>query len=210
VTDTLTPTFKGSITNLAAGATDSTSMLATIDTTKAGLFNGSTVVQQASNGATTSGLGITKLADQNVGVSGSVTGGVFVLASPQINNPPPGSPAIAFGNVRIGSSVPNQAISVSNAASGPSGLVEALDANVILPPPAGITASGSFSGLAPGATDNSSLLVGLDTSTAGAHGGNLGVSFPTARVCPATARRRTWGARTSPSAAASIGWPTRR
>jgi hypothetical protein len=177
VTDTLTPTFKGSITNLAAGATDSTSMLATIDTTKAGLFNGSTVVQQASNGATTSGLGITKLADQNVGVSGSVTGGVFVLASPQINNPPPGSPAIAFGNVRIGSSVANQAISVSNTASGPSGLVEALDANVILPPPAGITASGSFSGLAPGATDNSSLLVGLDTSTAGAHGGNLGVHF---------------------------------
>ncbi|HYP68294.1 MAG TPA: choice-of-anchor D domain-containing protein [Thiobacillaceae bacterium] len=171
VGDTLTPTFSGSITNLAAGSTDSTSMTATISTTTAGLFSGSVVVNQASNGATTSLLGITPLAAQNVGISGSVTGGVFAFAQPTINTAQP----VNFGNVRVGTAVSNQTISISNTAPVAS-TTELLDGSFVSAP-SGFTGSGSFSGLAPGAAPNTSIQIGLDTSTAGAKSGNVAINF---------------------------------
>jgi len=50
----------------------------------------------------------------------------------------------------------------------------ALDASVSVAP-AGLTASGAFSGLAPGATDETDIRVGLDTSSAGAKTGAVTV-----------------------------------
>ena len=169
--DTLTPTFSGSITNLAAGSTDSTTMKATISTVTAGLFNGSVVVQQASNGATTSGLGITQLADQNVGISGSVTGGVFTYAQPTINTTLP----LNFGNLRINTAVSNQTISISNTAPVAS-TTELLNGSFVSAP-TGFTGSGNFIGLAPGAAPNTAIQVGIDTSTAGAKSGNAMINF---------------------------------
>ena len=167
--DTLTPTFTGSINNLAAGATDSSSMLAKISTVTAGLFNGSVVVDQASNG-TISGLANTALQSQYVGVSGSVTGGVFSYAEPTVNNAP-----IDFGNVRINDMVANRSISISNTAPNAS-TTELLNGSFVSAP-SGFNGSGSFTGLAPGAIPNMDILVGLDTSVAGAKTGNVAVNF---------------------------------
>ena len=72
---------------------------------------------------------------------------------------------IIFPNVRVGA-LETQHVSVTNTATAPA---QSLDVT----PVAGsdVTASGSVSLLAPGATDASDLTVGLDTSTAGALGG---------------------------------------
>ena len=169
--DNLTRTFSGSITNLVAGSTDSTSMKATVSTATAGTFNGSTVVNQASNGATTSHLGITLLASQNVGLSGSITGGVFTFAAPTVNNTQP----IDFGNVRINSSPASQSLSISNTARAAS-TTEALDGAVVSAP-TGFNASGSFNGLAAGAPANTSIQVGMNTTAAGAQSGNVVLQF---------------------------------
>jgi len=169
--DTLAPTFSGSITNLAAGSIDSNSMQATISTATAGLFNGIVVVLQASNGATTSGLGTTPLDSQNVGISGSVTGGVFTYAQPTINNPLP----IDFGNVRINTLSPDQNLSISNTAPVAS-TTELLNGSFISAP-GGFTGSGNFNGLAPGAAPSTGIRVGIDTATAGHKEGNVLVNF---------------------------------
>ena len=138
----LTPTFFGSITNLAAGGT-STAMGATFDTTHAGLFQGSVAVNQASNGMI-DGLVNTPLAPQNVGIATSVTGGVFNFATATVNNTQP----IDLGSWRQGSTANTAAISVSN--TGPvSPFTELLNGSFVAPP-AGFTGSGSFTGLAAG------------------------------------------------------------
>ncbi len=207
--DSLTPTFSGSIANLTAGSTDNSSLKVSINTSTAGTFNGSEQVLQASDGATTSHLGTTALATQNVGVSGSVTGGVFNFATATINNTQP----ISLGSWRQGSTASNTAISISN--TGPVGpFTEALDGNFITPPPAGFTGSGSFTGLQAGASPNTAITVGLDTSTAGRRSRGITaqdrVGVGTARPFGATAPRRHW--RTAPrnSPAASTGSPARR
>ncbi|MGO9430885.1 choice-of-anchor D domain-containing protein [Rhodoblastus sp.] len=92
------------------------------------------------------------------------------LASPTINNAP-----INFGAVRIGSTVANQAISVSNTAPIAT-TTELLDGSVVSAP-TGFTASGSFTGLAAGAPPNTSIQVGMNTSMAGAHSGNVALNF---------------------------------
>ncbi len=169
--NTLTPAFSGSITNLAAGSTDNSSMSVSVSTLVAGMFGGSVLVNQASNGATTSGLGITALPGQNVAVDGSVTGGVFTYAQPTINNALP----VNFGNVRIGSVVANQAISVSNTAPvAPT--TELLDGSFVSAP-TGFSGSGSFAGLVPGASPNTSIQVGMNTGVAGAQSGSVAVNF---------------------------------
>ena len=147
-------------------------MKATISTVTAGLFNGSVVVQQASNGATTSGLGITQLADQNVGISGSVTGGVFTYAQPTINTTLP----LNFGNLRINTAVSNQTISISNTAPG--GLHHrTTERQVPSPPPPGLQAQATSLGLLPVRLPNTAIQVGIDTSTAGAKSGNAMINF---------------------------------
>jgi hypothetical protein len=92
------------------------------------------------------------------------------LASPTINNAP-----INFGAVRIGSTVANQAISVSNTAPIAT-TTELLDGSVVSAP-TGFTGSGSFTGLAAGAPPNTSIQVGMNTSRAGAHSGNVVLNF---------------------------------
>jgi hypothetical protein len=168
---TITPTFTGAITNLAAGSTDNSSMDVTVNTTKAGTFNGNVAVDQASDGATTSHLGVTPLTTQNVGVSGNVSVGIFTYATAAVNNTLP----INFGNVRIGSSVPTQSLSISNTASA-APTTEALDGAVVSAP-TGFNASGSFNGLAAGAPPDTTIQVGMNTSNAGAQSGNVVLQF---------------------------------
>ncbi len=172
VGNTLTPTFAGSITNLAAGSTNNTAMTVSLNTATAGAFGGSVVVHQASDGATTSHLGTTALADQSVALTGSITGGVFVFAAPTVNTTQP----IDFGSVRINTAVASQAISISNTATGPTGFVEALNGSVAATP-TGFTAGGSFTGLTNTASPSTAISVGLNTAAGGAKSGNVALQF---------------------------------
>ena len=92
----------------------------------------------------------------------AVTGGVFNLASGTISS----GASLSFGNYHQGATPPTaQTISVMN--NGPVGsYTENLDA-AFGAPGTDITASGSFTGLAAGSTNNSSLSVGVTTGMAG-------------------------------------------
>ena len=174
---TLNPTFNGSITNLTAGSTDAASMQVTLNTSTAGSVSGNILVHQGSNG-TIDGLGNTALADQNPAVSGSVIATITNLAVAQINTAQP----VNFGNVRVGAVVPSQALSITNAAPV-SAFTESLIGNVVGTNNGTVTASGGFGlptanpELAGGETDATHVLVGIDTSTAGAKSGNAIIDF---------------------------------
>ncbi|MBI1370019.1 MAG: choice-of-anchor D domain-containing protein [Planctomycetes bacterium] len=108
--------------------------------------------------------------DNVAGTDLNITGAAFRYANPTAHSPEP----VNFGNVRLGAMV-NQNLSITNDVPN-DGFSEALDASIAtdgLP----ITASGSISKLAPGATNNASLKVGVDTSTAGAKSGTATISL---------------------------------
>ena len=165
-------TFAGAVNGLAPGASNTSSMVVGLNTAAAGSVNGAVLVHFASDGAGTSGLGITSLPSQSVGVTGVIeaVGGVFRLASAGAAAPNP----VDFGNVRVGS-VATQALTIANTAAN-DGFSEKLNAS-IGGATAGVTAAGSFSLLAPQASNNSALVVGIDTSTAGARAGTATVTL---------------------------------
>lgn len=174
-------TNAGGITNLAAGVTDNTSLLVSLSTAAAGSVSGSVVVRQSFNG-TISGLADTPLADQNVGVTGSVTAIITNLAQPVITNAQP----ISFGNVRTGTAMAARVVNVTNGA--PSGaFTEGLIGNAVGTTGSGIVASGGFgapgNSLAPQQSNppnpagSGHIAVNIDTSTAGARSGNAVIDF---------------------------------
>ena len=171
----LAVTGSGSVTDLAAGSTDASSLKLSVSTATAGQINGSVQILQASNG-TIDGLGNTALPTQNPGVTGSVqaAGAVYNYASAQINNTQP----VAFGAVRMGSTQ-TQALSISNTAPV-SQYSEALAASAGATT-GSATAAGSFGpgtgSLAPGATNTSGVVVGLNTATAGVRTGSASIGF---------------------------------
>ena len=177
----LTPTFSGSITNLAVADGASTAMTVSLSTLTAGTVNGNINIQQASNG-TISGLANTALADQNPSVSGSVIATITNLAVAQINNAQP----IDFGNVRVGTVLSPQTVSVTNAAPV-SAFSEGLIGSATGTTGTGIIATGGFGSpgdsLAAGDTNppnpagSGSITVSIDTTSAGAKSGNAVLNF---------------------------------
>jgi hypothetical protein len=165
-------TTSGGINLLVAGSTNNSSMIVGLDTSAAGSVNGTQVINFASDGTGTSGLGLTALASQTIGVSGDITtsGSVFRLASASPAAPNP----VNFGNVRVGT-VTDQALSISNTAAN-DGFSERLNAS-ISSNGAPVIASGSFNLLGPQATDSTSLHVGIDTSSAGAKNGSATIAL---------------------------------
>jgi hypothetical protein len=171
---TLTPGFAGSIANLAAGSTNSTSMTASLGTTTAGSVSGTITVHQASNG-TISGLANTALPDQTPAVTG-IVGIIDNLAKPQINNAP-----ITFA-ARTGDTVGTQGVSITNAAPA-SAFTEGLIGNVTGTTGTGITAAGGFGPptanpeLGGQQTNATFIQAGIDASTAGVKSGNAVIDF---------------------------------
>jgi len=165
-------TLAGAVSGLGAGASNASSMVVGLNTAAAGSVNGAVTVNFASDGAGTSGLGITALASQSVGVSGVIqtAGSVFRVASPSAVAPNP----VDFGNVRVGS-VATQALTIANTAAN-DGFSEKLNAS-IGGATAGVTAAGSFNLLAPQSSNNSALVVGMDTSSAGARAGTATIAL---------------------------------
>ncbi|HLB98336.1 MAG TPA: choice-of-anchor D domain-containing protein, partial [Acetobacteraceae bacterium] len=163
----LTPTVTGTITNLPAGSTDSSNLKATISTATSGTFTGSVPINQASNGATTSGLGISSLGSQTVDLSGKV----YQTAVASV------TPAVSFGIVHVGDTVSPQTITVTNTASG--ALVDSIVGSMTAgPAPFAVVGGGTLgSGVTAGNNSGSALQVGLNTSTAGTYTGNANLTL---------------------------------
>jgi hypothetical protein len=154
-------TDSGSANGIAAGAS-SNGLHVGLTTTGAGAESGTTQIVLTSDGTGIDGLGTTTLGTQTV----TVTGNVYAYASGTL-----ASSTITFANHHVGDVVSAQALSLTNGAAA-NGYSEALDA-ALSGAGAGITTSGSFTGLAAGSTDSSSLLIGENTGIAGAISGNV-------------------------------------
>jgi len=166
----------GSLSGILAGTNSSAAngaMTVNVNTAAAGVVNGNIAVNYFTAGAVngvSNGLGTAAANSEFYGVAGTIQAVANVInqASPLINNP-----TINLGNVRVGAMSPTQAVSITNVATvAPQA---ALNATVSAAAP--ITASGSFNLLAPGGTNNSSIVVGMQTVNAGANSGTATVAF---------------------------------
>jgi hypothetical protein len=160
-------TASGSFTAVAPGATNNSSLIVGIDTATAGNKSGTATINLTSNGAGTSGLGLTVLPSQTV----NVTGSVFRLASASPHTPEP----VDFGIIHVGDTV-QQALTIANTAAN-DGFSEGLNATIGNPIGNATTNSGSFTALAAGGLNNTSLSVGIDTTTAGAKTGTATIAL---------------------------------
>ncbi|MBM3224812.1 MAG: choice-of-anchor D domain-containing protein, partial [Candidatus Tectomicrobia bacterium] len=154
-------TAQGSLTNLAAGQTNTTALQIALQTGTAGAFSGQTNVTFVSTGQGTTGA-----PDVGVGnASVTLSGNVYTPAQANV------TPTVHFGIVHKDEVVSDRALTVTNAAA-----VTALN-DVLRGGFSGVT--GPFTqnggtlgaGLAAGATDSQSLTVGLLTTTVGAFSG---------------------------------------
>ncbi len=160
--------ISSAITNLLAGQSNNSGLRVQLNPTTQGGINGSIQVILESNGATTSGLGITPLATENIVITGTITGQAGVLAQGSLT-----PTAVNAGNVRIGTGV-GQVLTVSNVAVGPAeGLNASFGANT------GSVANngGTITSLPAGSANNTSMSVSLDTSVAGARSGSATVNY---------------------------------
>ena len=160
----------GSITGLAAGATSS-AMTVSVNTAAAGTVNGAIAVNYQTAGAvngTSNGLGVAGAGAEQYGVQGLIQASVINQASPLVN-----TPTLNLGNVRVGAISPTANVSVTNVAT----VAPQAALNASISGNAPITASGSFNLLNPGATNNSSLSVGMNTAAAGAINGTATIAF---------------------------------
>lgn len=150
----------GSVGGLAAGASNGTSLHVGHTSSASGTYAGSAKLGLVSDGtAIGDGLGTTTLAGQTVAIRGAA----YAYASGTL-----ASGALSLAVVHVGQS-DSAALSLSNGAAA-NGFSEALDAG-LANASAGVSVSGSVTGLAAGATDSSSLLVGLSTSASGSFTG---------------------------------------
>jgi hypothetical protein len=154
-------TLGGDIVDLAAGASDATSLAVGVATTSAGRQTGTVTLAYQSDGSGAnggSGLAALDIGTQTIQVSGDV----FRLASASAATPSP----VVLANQRVGGSL-TQSLSLTNTAAA-DGFSEGLTASIAANGTA--TAGGSTGLLAAGKT-SSALFVGVDTSSAGAKSG---------------------------------------
>ncbi|MCX6879129.1 MAG: choice-of-anchor D domain-containing protein, partial [Verrucomicrobia bacterium] len=108
------------------------------------------------------------VADQTL----SITGGAYRYAAPSNHTPEP----VAFGNFHVGATAPSQVLTLSNEAPNDT-FSESLNASIGGATGGVTTNGGSFTALAPGATNSSSLAVGIGTSSAGSKNGTATLSL---------------------------------
>jgi hypothetical protein len=168
----------GSLSGIAAGSNSTAgngSMVVSVNTAAAGTVNGSIAVNYTTAGAVngvSNGLGTASVGSEAYGVQGQInaTANVINQASPLVN-----TATVNLGAVRVGAAAPSGTVSVTNVATAtPQAALNASMGATTGP----ATASGSFNLLNPGATNNSSLVVGLNTATAGNFtGANAGTAI---------------------------------
>jgi hypothetical protein len=161
-------TNDGSVSQLSPGGTDSTALTVGISTATAGAVSGTATISFASDGAGSSGLGITGLPSQTVSVSGAV----YRLAEPELETPG----VVNFGNFHIGDADPVQSVVITNGAAQ-DGYSESLDATIGSATGGVTTNGGSINLLAPGGTNSTALAVGISTAAAGAINGTASIDL---------------------------------
>lgn len=161
----------GSLTNLAAGASDNTTLKVTLNTGAAGSVNASVEVVLASNGATTSGLGILNLPSEFLQSLATIQAQVGNLAVAGL-----APTSVNFGKFREGQvSSQTQQLTISNLAVGPA---EGLNAAFGGTSGGASHNGGSIASLAAGGSNNSSMSATLNgLATAGAKSGTVTVDF---------------------------------
>jgi hypothetical protein len=158
----------GSITLLAAGKTDTSTLQLTVNDATSGAYSGSATLGLVSDGAGTSGLGTTILTSQTVTVIATVDNYAVALLED------PSGPALTgtstnetlnLGSAMLGGAALTASIGAVNAATGTSDLLGGTFASAGA---SGFTNSGlgSFSGLSAG-QDEHAQSVSLATGTAG-------------------------------------------
>jgi hypothetical protein len=167
-------TGTGSVNGLGAGFTDAGSMTVSVNTATVGTVDGAIAIDYVSAGAVggvSNGLGELAVGSDSFGVSGEIeaTGTVIATAAPRVDTPQP----VDLGSARVGDAALSAALSVTNVATG--GDQAALNATIAGSGP--VTAAGSFDLLDPGATDGTSLTVGIGTAVAGALSGTATLGF---------------------------------
>jgi hypothetical protein len=160
-------TTSGSVNLLGQGANNNSGLVVGISTSDAGAKSGTATLALQSDGTDSSGLTALNLSSQTINVSGNV----YRLANAQINNPG----AFSFGNVHVGDTV-QQVLSITNNAAI-DGFSEKLNATFGGRSDGRITTSGSVSLLGAGASNTTSMLIGVNTGAAGSVNGTATVNF---------------------------------
>ncbi len=155
-------TDSGSFTGLAPGATNSTSLMASLVTSSGGLISGTATVNLQTDGSGVSGDGNGTLALPPETVT--LTGTIFNYATASAAAPNP----INFGEHHVGT-VLSQKLTLANTAVA-GRYSENLDGK-FSGTSSGVIAAGTISELLAAATNSTSLSVGLQTGTAGVQTG---------------------------------------
>ncbi len=160
----------GSVSGIAGGASNSSSLAVGVNTSAAGARTGSVTVNLASNEVNGSGLGTTALAPQMITVGGNV----YQVAAGQLN-----TTSLNFGTVQVGQLV-SQLLSISNIATGATGFVEDLNARFGGTSGTGsnlISGTGQIVNLGAGGTNASGMTVNVNTGSAAAVNGAIAINF---------------------------------
>jgi hypothetical protein len=160
-------TNNGTITNLAPGGSDNSSLVVTLHPTNTGTVSGSVPLTLTSVAVPGTGLGNTDLS-QNLNYVWQFSGQVINQANPSIT-----PTTIDFGNVRI-NSLQQQALSVANIAGTPP--QASLDAQISSIGPA-TSNNGTINQLLAGSANSTSLIAGLSTANAGAKSGSATIAL---------------------------------
>lgn len=170
----------GTVTNLAAGTSDSTSVRLNVGTVhQPGHYSLEMLVLPTSNGAGTSGKGLTDLPVQFVPLTGTVIPFALPVVSPA---------AVDFGAIRIGTTSVAQGLTISNGATNVAQadllVAKAVGSDDTAKSGIGVTGgfgkigAGTASGaLAPGMTNTGGIQVTIDASTAGHKQGTVAVDL---------------------------------
>jgi hypothetical protein len=150
-------TATGTLTGLAAGASDTTDLIVGYGGATSGAYSGTATLGLISDGTGIDGLGTTTLASQTV----TIQGAAYAYAQASLAN----SGTIALANAHVGQTATGT-VAISNSAAA-NGYSEALDASLTGGGP--VSTSGTLTGLAAGATDNSHLMVGYTAASGGAY-----------------------------------------
>ncbi|GAB1391312.1 hypothetical protein MASR1M6_34940 [Rubrivivax sp.] len=164
----------GALSGIQAGQISSGAngtMTVTVTGTTAGALNSGIAVNYESAGAVagvSNGLGTLAVGSETFGVNGTISAVATIINQA---SPAWGSTSVNLGAVRVGAASPTASLALSNqATTAPQAALNASIASNGAP----VTASGSVSLLAPGASSNA-LTVGLNTAVAGNYtGGNAG------------------------------------
>ena len=156
----------GQMTGILAGQSSTGAngtMTVSMNTANAGLVNaqvGLSYITQGTVGGVSNGLGEAGVGSGSFGVSGTINALIVNQAAAQINNP-----AITIA-ARVGDSLAStqRGVSVTNVAGAP--LQAGLNAVLSTTNNPPVTATGSFNLLGAGATNNTSLVVGLASTAA--------------------------------------------